>query len=358
MALIKGIYRVSIAGQDVTSRMSPYLLQLSVSKAAGQASDTANMTLADPDGRIFLPSARADVSIHLNGVEVFIGFVDDVTSNIDKGGGRTMEISASSVDQGGKAKEPSLKHKDDASLADAAKHFGGPAGISMQVSGSIAGIKRKYWLQQNESFMSWGQRTARETGATFKVIGNRGFLTARNEGLSISGRPLTSVNVAGGSNLISGNIKPIISRPKFNKVGISYFDIKKGEKVEVEVSGSVTGVEAKLRSTVTSFDKDQAKEKGEALSKESERDQGQGSVTIIGNAAAEPEAEAHVSGFRSGVDGTYRIHSVSHSVSKSGGFTTSLELRQPKGGAGTDKRTARPASATSLGNAPSTFGPS
>jgi phage protein D len=340
MSVIRGVYTVTVAGQDVTGRFAPRLKSLTITRAAGEATDSASLVLADKDGKTFLPQDRATVEITLNGQWAFSGFVSEVTCTIDKSGGREMNISASSADQGGKVKEPVLRQKDDTTLSSVAQEWGSKAGLSVQVLGSISSVQRKYWIMQSESFMSWGQRTAREVGGTFKIIGNRAFLAARSEGLSASGRPLTAIPVRGGpgGNLKSGSVTPIISRPKYKNVKLEYFDRAKGERVEVDVDTGVTGIDVTLRELITAADEDQAKQKAEAKGKESDREQGQGSVVIIGDARAEPEAECSVSGFRPGVNGTYRIHSVSHKVDKSGGFETTLELRQPKGGAGVDSR--------------------
>lgn len=338
MAYIANVYKVIVGGQDVTSRFRPRLKSLSVERSAGQAADSASLTLADPNGTTFLPQDRAPVEIHLAGQWAFSGFVTEVSCELDKKGGREIKISASSVDQGAKPKQPSLRHKDDASFSDVAQEWGSKAGLQVQVLGSIASVNRKYWIQQNESFISWGQRTAREVGATFKVIGNRAFFAARNEGLSASGRPLTPIDAVAGLNLISASVTPIVSRPKYKQVKLSYFDIAKGEKVEVDIDTGITDVDAILRSTINMADLDQAEQKAKALSKESEREKGQGTVIINGDARAEPEAVCNISGFRPGVDGSYRIHAVSHSLSKSDGFKTSLTLRQPQGAAGKDTR--------------------
>lgn len=345
MPLTRTPLKVVVAGQDVTSRFRPLLQSLTVERSAGKAADSASLVLDNSYGRIVTPADRAPITIHIQNEWVFEGFVSEVECNLDKGSGRTMSITASSVDHGGKAKEPTLLHKDNASLSAVAQDFGGKAGLSVKVSGSIASIQRDYWLQQSESFVSWGQRIAREVGGTFKVIGTRAFLTARNEGLSSSGRPLTTIRAAAGSNLLSASIRPIVSRPRFKKVKVSYFDIAKGEKVEEEIDTGID-VDASLRHLIAAATKSQAKERADAHGKESDREKGQGDVNIVGDARAEPEALCIVSGVANGADGAYRIDSVSHKVSRSG-FTTSLTLRQPQSSGGSNAKT--PVGSTKIG---------
>ncbi|TIS37491.1 hypothetical protein [Mesorhizobium sp.] len=335
---ILGNYKVTVAGQDVTTRFRPLLKSLEIQRSAGEASDTCSLVIADKDGLVFLPQERASVVVELNGNWAFEGFVSDANSTGSKGGGREIKISASSVDHGSKIKQPSLRHKDRATLKDVAAEWGEKAGIQMQVLGSLASVERDYWIQQNESFVSWGQRIAREVGGTLKIVGKRGFLSPRNEGISVSGRPLTPILARWGDNLLDWDISPIISRPKYNKVALSYFDRAKGERVEVDVDTGIADVDSKLRALITVANESQARKRGEAHGKESDREKGGGDVTIIGNAVAEPEAICTVAGTRAGIDGSYQIDTVSHSISKSSGFTTSLGLKQPKGGAGADKR--------------------
>lgn len=335
---IRGSYKVVIAGRDVTSLFNPILKELEVQRSAGEASDTCSITLADKDGLVLLPKKREPVLVELNGIWAFEGYVSDVNSTGSKGDGRKLKVSASSIDQGGKAKEPSLRHKDKGTLQQVAQQWGQKAGIQMRVLGSLAEVERDYWLQQNESFVSWGQRIAREVGGTLKIIGNRGFLSPRNEGISASGRPLTPIKAAWGVNLEEWDISPIIARPKYNKVALSYFDRSKGERVEIDVDTGIADVDTKLRSLLTVANESQARKRGEAHGKESDREKGGGTVTIIGDATAEPEAVCTVVGTRSGIDGAYQIDTVTHKVTKSDGFSTTIGLKQPKGGAGTDAR--------------------
>lgn len=338
MGYIKRRYTVLVGGVDVTSRLAPRLLKLSVKRCAGKATDSADIELANPNGSVFMPQERAPIDILLDGVWVFTGFVAEVSCSIDKDGGRKMKINASSVDHGGKAKTPSLRHKDKANLAAVAQEFGGKAGLQVTVMGEAAQIERDYWLQQNESFVSWGQRIARETGCTFKVIGDRAFIAPRNEGFSASGKPLTTIPAAWGANLLSADVTPIVSRPKYKNVKVSYYDTAKARRVEVDVASGVTDVDSILRTVLSAANEDHAKQKAKSLGKESAREQGQGNAKIVGDPRAEPEALCELSGVAPGADGTYRIDAVTHEVDSKGGFETTLDLRQPQGSAGKDKR--------------------
>jgi hypothetical protein len=338
MPFVSNDYQVIVSGQDVTSRFDPHLLSIKITRASGEASDECTLKLSDQDGLILLPQERAPVQVMINGALAFEGFVSDVSYDFGKSDGRTMEISCSSIDQGSAVKEPKLKHKDDASLSSVAQEWGSKVGLAVTVAGSIASVQRPYWLSQTESFMSWGQRIAKEVGASFKIIGSRAFMVALNEGISASGRPLTPISAAYGVNLISGNISPIISRPKFKNVEVSYFDIAKGERVKVPVETGVDDVDSALRHVITAANEDQAKKKGESSSKTSDREKGGGTATILGDVYAEPEALCQISGIRPGIDGSYRISSVTHNLSKGSGFETELSLKQPQSGAGVDKR--------------------
>lgn len=338
MGVLYHEYRVIVAGQDVTSRFDPLLTSIKITRASGEAADECSLDISDPDGNVVLPSERADVLIEVDGQRAFKGFVSDVSYDIDKSAGRRMSISASSIDQGSKVKEPKLKQKDDATLEEVAKEWGKAAGLNVTVGGSITSIKRAYWIQQHESFMGWAQRIASEVGASIKIIGNEAYMIAINEGISASGKPLPTIDAAYGVNLLSASITPIMSRPKFKNVEVSYFDRASAQKKTVNVPSGIEDVDAALRTVITAADEDEAKQMAGAAGKRSDREKGAGSINILGAIYAEPEALVNLTGVRPGIDGQYRIASISHTISKGSGFVTSIELRQPQGGAGKDDR--------------------
>jgi len=339
--------KVVIAGNDVTSRFRPRLLSISISKASKRSAHTCEMTLADVDGGLLLPSDGDEVQVSLgqSGFAAglaFTGAVNNVESSGGRGG-RRLSINAASSDQKSKVKQPVLRHKDKGKFQDTAKEWGKKAGLDVTVIGELADVERDYWSMQHESFQQWGQRIAEELGATFQIVGKRAAFAPRNDGKSASGKPLTPITAAWGSggNLLQWKISSADSRPQFKEVKARYFDRKTGQwkqsSAEIESSGS----EALLNIQIPYADEKSAKAKASSSARESKRSKGGGSITIIGNASAEPEATCTVSGARPGIDGEYIIDQVEHSVSRSDGWETKLTLKLPSGSAGKDSRAKR-----------------
>lgn len=85
-------------------------------------------------------------------------------------------------------------------------------------------------------------------------------------------------------------------------------------------------------------DEDEAGEHLDARKRESKREAGSGTVELDLTVDAVAEGQMTIEKARAGVDGTYRIESVKHKANRSGGATTTLELKEPGGGAGKDGR--------------------
>lgn len=361
----KAIYSVSIDGKDVSSGFVAVLTKITIKDAAGQNSDTASIELDDRGGQISLPRVGAKITIGLGWeggkpVVVFEGVVDGVTSTGGRGQGRMLTVSAKSADPRKKLKSKTQKHKDKAKLGDVAKEWGKDAGLTdVKVHADIEKIERQYWSMDGESFLQWGRRVAREVGATFKVMGDRAVITPRSAGQTASGKPLPKITGRWGVNLISWSISPVTSRPAFRKFEKRYYDTTEAKwKTETFDAREVAdGIDATEATTFSEADKDGAKTSAEASEKEADRNKGDGSAKIDGDASAQAEAEFELIGTRPGVDGTYRIESLTHTYERSGGWTTDLDLKQPKGEAGKDKRASEKASGASSAPALGTASP-
>lgn len=383
----EALYRIEIDGRDISTDLDPILLSLTIKQGDGDEADSLEMELDDTDGQIELPRIGAVVLAEIwwsdEGQAVqFEGTTDEPKSKAksksehggktgrgghDAGGkgsgeggeahstggrskGRTLTLTASSADMHGKLKTHKSAHKDDAKFKDVATEWGQKAGVTVKVDDTLGAIERPYWAMANEHYMHWGVRMARELGATFKIFGTQAVFAPRQGGMTVDGQALQGITAAWGVNLIDWSISPVTSRPIHKSYKARHYDPKTCKHGTVKADADAdadadsdtdgeSGGDAEHTERWKSPDADHAKHKAGSNQAQNKRDKGCGdSVTIDGEPAAQAEAPCTVSGVRPGVDGTYLISDVTHSLVRSAGFTTKLALKQPSGDAGTDSR--------------------
>jgi uncharacterized protein len=334
-------WAVHVDGIDVSSRMNPYLTEIEVEDKDGTASDTASLTFSDTDGQLMLPRKGASAVIYLAGKKAFEGTIDEPRSSGGRGQGRMLHVSAKGFDSRGKVKEAQTFHKDkttlQAFLSEAAKR----AGLSgVTVDQAFASIQRDFWAAEGETILHLGRRLAEELGGTFKIRGSKAVLAKRGSGSTPGGAQMPSVTGAWGDNLISWDITPYVGRPRYTKATARWFDRKAGKwktkKVDINAGDGAPDASDNIR--YPKADEDEADGAAKGRKSESEREGGHGSAEIDFAVEAQAEGTFVLVGARPGVDGTYRIVSVKHRLTKSGGATTFLELKQPQGAAGKDSR--------------------
>jgi uncharacterized protein len=327
----RAVFMVTVAGTNITTTLKPVLISLTVSDKVGTHSDTASLEIDDTDGRIILPRIGAPVIVALGwegeGVRVvFTGTVDEVRSSGSRGDGRTLSITAKGMDTTGKPKEGQQRHFDDRTVEDILKEAGNTAGVTeIEVDPSLALIMRKYFEMRDESFIHMGERLAREIGGNFRIQGTKAIMSKRG------GTYTSAVVAAWGRNLHGWDISPSLGRAQYSKVRARWYDPKQAAWQETE-EGTGLAVEARHDHRYAKPDEDEATQQTASDRATSERDAGEGSVTIEGDTAAIPDGLCIVLGARPGIDGPYRIESVTHSYSRGGGFVTQLSLKQPGSG--------------------------
>ena len=346
-------FRVVVGGQDISKVLDPILMSLTVTDKSGTSSDTCQIELDDTGGVIVMPDTGAEVSVTLGweggaSDEVFRGKVDEVKSRGSRGSGLTLSISAKGVDTNSKAKQPQTRSMDNKTVEEALRETGQAAGITdIRVDQQLRSIRRDFWGLDAESFIHFGERIAREIGGTFKISGNRAVLARRNSGQSPSGQPLPTVTAARGDNLIDWEISPKLGRARYRETMARWYDRDDAQWRDIRVQVPIEGAQASATRRHAAPNRDEAQRNAESDSADADKNKGGGRVTINGNVAAKPEGTCIVAGTRPGIDGSYRIEGVEHSFSRSGGFTTRLDLKQPSGAAGKDGRGSRAGGAAS-----------
>lgn len=330
---------VTIGGQNVTTSLLPVLEEITVFDGSDNEADSADIVMADIDGAMYLANARDPVSIQLGRPEigaglVFEGFCDEPRS---KGGrdGRRIHLSCKSVDLEGAAKEAREDYWDDATLDKILSGAFEGTGISVQVDPAFAAIMRDYESMDGRDPLTFAADLAREVGATFKVMGNRGVFAQRNTGMSLIGEMLPTFVAAWGVNLLEWDITPVIPRSAYSEAVSRWFDFAKNEYKEerASISGKVPLLQTTQRATQAI-----AKELAEGDKTASERESGAGSILVRGSYLAQAGGKCSLVGARAAIDGTYIIQSVTHNATLNGGFTSRIALKHPEDGAGVDGR--------------------
>ncbi|MEW6019758.1 MAG: contractile injection system protein, VgrG/Pvc8 family [Pseudomonadota bacterium] len=340
---LKTAHRILVEGRDVSTAILSRLIRLSVRDASGQAADTAEIELDDRGGSIVFPRAGVSIEIRLADARgrglVFAGKVDSARSRGDRSGGRILTISAKGADVMGRAKQLQERHFDDVTIGEALRIAGAAAGIEeVRVDPDLAQISRTYLALEGESFLAFGQRLAREVGATFKVVGSRALLVKRNAGTTASGRPMGTVPAVAGDNLFSWDIAPYVGRPRHSRATARHYDPDQARHQQSSVDLDDDSTDAELIVRYGAADGAAAQDQAAASAAEVERAGGSGSVTIDGDLRAKPGALCEVRGARPGIDGDYLIDAVEHSLDRTSALTTRLDLGLPQGTAGQDAR--------------------
>ena len=333
----RALYSVEAGGSNISALLAPVLTSLSVSDKVGTHADTANLAIDDTGGRIILPRIGARLVISLGWSDqglrqVFDGTVDEITSSGSRSAGRALMLTAKGMDTTGKAKEGQQRHWDSASVATILRDAAAPAGITeIEIDPALAGITRAYFEMRDESLIHAAERLAREIGGNFRLQGKQLILSRRGTGYS------AQIDARWGDNLHSWDMTPALGRTRFSAVRTRWYDLQAAAWRVME-DATALRVDAVLADRLPRANAAEASEQNRSDRATSERDAGGGTVVIEGNTAAIPDGLCILSGARPGVDGAYRIESVTHSYSRGGGFVTTLTLREPQGRAGTDPR--------------------
>lgn len=338
----KAVCQIIVAGKDVTSRFDARLISLRIADKEGTHSDTAEIEVDNRDSAISIPRTGDPMQISLgwdgDGMSVcFSGKVDEVRSRGSRSG-RTVTISAKGIDTEGKAKEGQQLNIDDASVKTALEKAGKAAGItSIKIDPSLERITRPWWGLNNESFLHFGERIAREIGGTFKIKDDKAILAAKTGG-SVSGKPMPVITAAWGVNLTDWDMSPVLGRSRYKEVQAEHYDTKSGTWKKVKVRVNDEGAKATHTDRTTHASEGAAKNAAESKAMDAEKEKGGGSLSIDGTASAVPGATCIVSGADRIANGTWRVEGVDHDYSRSG-WTTKVSVKQPQGdkGAATGK---------------------
>lgn len=317
-------FRVSINGDDITALIQDRLLALRVVDHAGQESDSVELAIDDRGAMVPMPPEGAEI-------QVAMGYSDRGRKPIDLGtfvvdevelssGPRTMVVKGSAARASATLlKELRTESYHDTTLEEIIDTTAQRNGLRFDFRGPD--VKIRHEDQTNESDQSFLTRLAVKYQATIKPIDTT--LTSVPRGSGELGGDFTIKQ-----NEVSSWRARFKDRARYSAVEARYVDRKLNQEKTVTAEGSSSG-------HPTYQLKDLYRDEDEAKKATASKLQGltAGVVAISLEMEGRPEISAEgtitLEGFRPEVDDTWNVKTVSHEMTKSGGFVTRVECGTP-----------------------------
>lgn len=326
------IFRIYADGVDVSDRISGAGIALSINDGDGLKADTAQITIDNATGTVVPPPKGATLRIvggYEDRMRDFGLFIVNGRSFV--GFPRRIEINAKSVEalKLAKQREPkAYPAKDFPTYGDIFAHIASVIGVTLHISASIKAIRNVYKAQSEEDGLEFTTRIGEKLNASVTVKAGNLVVTEKGSGKSASGAKLDRIQIAAGLNLLSFSVNDT-DEPKHSDVEATFYDRDKNERSTVKVGTTMDGPKFLIRTPFQN--KEEAEQAAKAKSKKLKRMQGSASFTIEGDPFAQAEAWADVSGCGAGVDGEWRVSSVSHNFTSDGPYVTTIQSDVPTG---------------------------
>ncbi|SFU19247.1 hypothetical protein SAMN05192562_11063 [Kosakonia arachidis] len=326
--------------KDITARLAPRLVALTVTDNRGFEADTLILTLDDSDGKIEMPERNALVNVSIGrqgSVLTNMGsfFIDQVTH---RGTPDQLVITGRSVDFRNDMNTPKERSWHDTTLGEIVKDIAWRNSLSASVSPELAGIKIAHIDQSKESDIAFLTRLAIRNGAEIAV--KSGVLIFLVPGKCVrGGKAVSTVTISRSDG--DSHTFDLTDRTTYGSIIARWQDTKTPQKQVKQVkltrksagtqqastdylAGSIENVSI-LQNMFAS--KDEAIRAAEAEWLQRQRNAAIFSLTLAqGRADIAPETPIRLSGFKDVINKTpWVIKKLTHGIDQKG-FITKLDL--------------------------------
>jgi hypothetical protein len=333
------IFQVLKDGIDITSRLQDRLIEAKVTLTQGSDIGEIDLVFDDRDFAIQLPQVQDKISFLMGYKET--GLSDFGTFEINEvhlsWPPRTLRIVGLGVSMTSGLKIPRIFNYLDLTIGDVVNQIASQAGVSASVDPNIAKIKLPSFNQNNQSGFHIIDHLARTYGGVAIHEDNWITIVKRDTSATVSGASSGTVSLTpedfGESEIW------IQSRPAYSGAQAAWFDQDAVERKfeQAESSGSSLSnfplIGSEFSNPKSFFtlpgmfsSQEQAKAAATAHIQFLERLRAQASLTL---AKGDPTIRAHnllvISDMRDGIDGSYSIETVTHTLQKSTGVVTHIE---------------------------------
>ncbi|WP_176597334.1 MULTISPECIES: contractile injection system protein, VgrG/Pvc8 family [Sphingobium] len=322
-------WRVTLDGKDLTDRMRPRLVSLTLSEKRGDEADQLDIVLDDSDGMLAIPKEGATLQVHLGwkqGRDVTPGLVEKGSFKVDdvthSGPPDQIRIRARAADFTSAIRNRREQSWKNTTLGAVLKDIAGRNGLTLKVAADLSSIALPSITQNRESDIAFLKRLGRENDAVATIKNKHLIFARKGAGTTTSGKALPTLTITRRDG--DGHTWSRQKRDGQEGVTASWHD-KKGAKRKSFTVGKEDGAK-KLRKVYP----DEASAKRAAIAERDRIKRAPATFDMklaLGRPDAFPETRVKASGFKDEIDATtWLIAEVTHMLDNSGGYGTDLKM--------------------------------
>ena len=324
-------FKVTLDGTDLTDKIAPRLLSLSLTEKRGGEADQLDIVMHDADGRLVIPNEGAVIRVQLGwkqGADVRVGLVDKGRFKVDEaewsGPPDTVTVRARSADLTADYRVRREKSWKDTTVGAIVREIAGRHGLEARISPELASIEVKSLGQDEKSDMALVRELGRRHDAVATVKNRRLIFAARGKAMTASGKTLPTARIEKkGQERYSFRR---VERSQAAGVEARWYDQGAAERKTVKAGGGGKGKAKRLKRIYGS--EAEAREAAQAEAKSLARGAAEFDLDLpLGRADLAPEQPVTLSGFKTEPDTKkWIIAELTHSFDGQGGFKTKLKL--------------------------------
>jgi phage protein D len=337
------IFEIWKGGENYTVNFNNRTVQIQVDLVSGGgAGDTCQITVDDRDWLISTPQVGDGLEVYLGYKEVGLARMgvfqtDRVTFT---GPPKGITIHGTGASFAGSIKSHVVKNFDGKSLGDIVKGLLEDTCYSANIDESLSSLKIPY-LNVNQSPIAALENLSRQYGGIFKVNDKQVTIGKRDGNTTASGEAM-STYVLNPSHFAEWSVEHL-NRHQYDKVTATYKDpdwnTTKFESADTSSSGFLTangesaGGDKVFNIRGWFQNKELAQAAAKAKMAELDDMLGQGQFRLAqGDPWIRDSQRLILTGFRTGIDGSYTTDVVRHTFTKDGGLSTSIVTKPPNSG--------------------------
>ncbi|WP_454259936.1 phage late control D family protein [Pseudoxanthomonas mexicana] len=319
-------WRVVLDGVDLTDKIRPRLLELSLTECRGGEADQLELRIHDHDGALALPRKGVMLQAAIGFQDE--GLVDKGTFKVDEiehsGSPDVISVRARSADLTDSMRTRRERSWHDTTLGAILRNIAGEHGLQPRIAPALASVPIKHLDQTEESDAHLLTRLAKRYDAVATVKAGALLFSPIGSGTTPSGKALPRASIT----RTDGDQHRYSSADRDVYTGVRAYWDDKGAARRKSVLVGKSGNAKRLRESYSN--EAEAREQASAEWQRVQRGAAKFAISLArGRPDLYPEQRIVVTGFKAGIDGEWLVARVNHTITGSAGFTTSLELETP-----------------------------